>query len=453
VSATFLFCRLNPKGDFENLTEDEKRDVCNLYLTEIVESIHRSGGEIELVAAHSVVAHFSQPSIEPYSVLQAFRSVWEILTRTDNIGLLLQQTGKPFFIISLELDSSEKAPQQSKLKDKASNTKVLLSPSVWSQIKSLIISEKISAKKFNAAYECKERKSTKELLSYLNSLAVESETSSNTIEQTCCTLIFLGYSQNKEILPELYSKLSHPNENVRISAAQSIAQLSPVGHAPSLLAFLDQIEKETSLMVLSTLIISLGSCSDSKSLLKLKDFLNHSDQRIVSNTIEALRSCEDSIVVDLLLPFMLSKHNRIKAAAAVVLFSKGRLEVIEVLKSMLRHDQSLMRASAAYALGELTATATAEILITQIKNNLNTGKNFQQELQKCIPFLLQLLDDLDPMVKRQAIVSLNKIRDKVSALPLLQSIDLGLNSVELSKKLYSALLSLGSHKFIKNLKL
>jgi HEAT repeat protein len=133
----------------------------------------------------------------------------------------------------------------------------------------------------------------------------------------------------------------------------------------------------------------------------------------------------------------------------MVLFSKGRVEVIDTLKPMLLHSDHLMRASAAFALGELTVMATGEGIAEKIKHDNRRAKHFLAELQSCVPLLVSLLKDPEPIVKRHAIIALGKVKDKSAILPLLDNINLETDSRELVHEIAEALRSIGSHRLVR----
>jgi HEAT repeat protein len=239
---------------------------------------------------------------------------------------------------------------------------------------------------------------------------------------------------------------------VRSAAVVAITRLASKNHPEALNVFFKQLEHENAEKVISTILISIGKLCNTDQILKLAKFLNHKDERIVANAIEAIGSYDNPRVIGMLIPFLTSRNNRVKANAAMVLFSKGRVEVIDALKPMLMHSDHLMRASAAFALGELTTMAGvsgAEGVAAKIKDDGRKAKYFLGELQSCVSLLVSLLKDPEPVVKRQAIIALGKLKDKNAVLPLLDNISLETDSKEMVHEVAEALRSIGSHRLVR----
>jgi HEAT repeat protein len=228
-----------------------------------------------------------------------------------------------------------------------------------------------------------------------------------------------------------------------------MTRLAPREHGETLEVLFKHLEQENSERVISSLLIGIGKLCHTNKILRIARFLQNPDLRIVANAIEALGSSDDPQVIDLVIPFVSSKNNRVKANAAMVLFSKGRVEVIDVLKPMLLHSDPFMRASAAFALGELTVMATAEGIAKRIKDDPPMAKQFLGELQGCVALLVSLLKDSEPIVKRQAVVALGKVKDKSAVLPLLDNLNIEKDSKELVHDVAEALRSIGSHRLVR----
>lgn len=63
--------------------------------------------------------------------------------------------------------------------------------------------------------------------------------------------------------------------------------------------------------------------------------------------------------------------------------------------------------------------------------------------------LVSLLKDPEPLVKRQAIIALGKIKDKTAVLPLLDNLDPSRDSKEMVREVAEALRGIGSHKLVR----
>jgi HEAT repeat protein len=108
-----------------------------------------------------------------------------------------------------------------------------------------------------------------------------------------------------------------------------------------------------------------------------------------------------------------------------------------------------MRSSAAFAIGELTVIAEQDHLLAHWKTRTQTLKLFLAELQECVPMLVACLRDTEPMVRRQAVIALGKIKDKSAVLPMIDLLDPVKGSNELIQDISQALRSIGSHKLVR----
>ena len=182
----------------------------------------------------------------------------------------------------------------------------------------------------------------------------------------------------------------------------------------------------------------------------IKPYLDSPNERIVANAVEAIGRAGGA-GCRILLPKLTSRNNRVKANAAMALFAAGRFEVIETLKPMLLHSDSLMRSSAAFALGELTAIGGREAreLLSTWRARPRDVKIFLAELQECVPMLVACLRDPEPVVRRQAVIALGKIKDRSAVLPMIDLLDPGKGGQELLRDVSEALRSIGSHKLVR----
>jgi HEAT repeat protein len=216
-------------------------------------------------------------------------------------------------------------------------------------------------------------------------------------------------------------------------------------------ALLGRIRTETSDKVISALVSVLGRLCTNEQIFELAPFLKSSNEWIVANAVESMGQIRHPRSSDLILPMLSSRNNRVKANAAMALFAAGRVEVIDTLKPMLMYSDPLMRSSAAFAIGELSMIAQKDQLVENWRRSAHGVKVFLGELQECVPMLVSLLKDPEPMVKRQAIIALGKIKDKSAVLPIIDNIDLERDSKELLRDVGQALRAIGSHKLVREI--
>jgi HEAT repeat protein len=262
----------------------------------------------------------------------------------------------------------------------------------------------------------------------------------------------LGHSRNPEASGAVLAVLEDPDEGVRIHAALAVSRLSAPGEGSNEVVdrLIARLRAERSAKVTSALIQALGRICRSEKILELTPFLDSNDERVVANTIEAMGQSRTARAADLILPKLNSHNNRIKANAAMALFAAGHYEVIETLKAMLMHSEPLMRSSAAFAIGELTLIADISSLMETLHTAPARTRAFLAEMQQCVPMLVALLRDPDPMVKRQSVIALGKIRDRSAVLPMIEMIEApGQGSRELSREILESLRSIGSHRLVR----
>lgn len=472
VKATVLFCDIrNFVRVCESLDAEEVTSMLNEYFSSMVEVIYRHKGEVDKFIGDAILAVFYEQDILRQPVNTALHAVYcamEMRERLAEFNAKRIREGKAAIEIGIGINSGEiisgpigspdrmdftvigdvvnLANRIEKLSKQGRFSRIVFSNHVEEKVRGMLDYEELSREKIRGkeedviVYELVKIKDVRELLSNLAN-------PDPSVKRHCIEL--LGYSRNIEALNYLYQKLSDSNEGVRIAAVTAMTRLASREHEQTLEVLFNHLEQESSEKVISAILISLGKICHTTRIIKVARFLQHPDVRIVANTIEALGASDDPKVIDLLIPFVASKNNRVKANAAMVLFSKGRVEVIDILKPMLLNSDYLMRASAAFALGELTVLASAEDLATKMKDNTKQAGHFLGELQSCVSLLVTLLKDPEPIVKRQSIVALGKIKDKSAVLPLLSNVNLETDSKETIHDVAEALRSIGSHRLVR----
>ena len=472
VRATVLFCDIrNFVNVCETMDAEEVTSMLNEYFSCMVEVIYRHKGEVDKFIGDAVLAVFYENDVLKQPVNTALHAIYcamEMREKLNEFNVKRVRNNKAAIDIGIGINSGEiisgpigspdrmdftvigdvvnLASRIEKMSKQGRFTRIVFSHLVEEKVRGLLDYEELSRDKIRGkeeeviVYELVKIKDVRELLGNL------SHPDPN-IKRHCIEL--LGYSRNMDAMGPLYQKLSDSNELVRISAVTAMTRLAPKDHEETLEILFRHIDQESSEKVISTLLISIGKMCRTAKILKLAKFLQHPDERIVANAIEALGAADDVRVIDLLIPFVASKNNRVKANAAMVLFAKGRVEVIDILKPMLLHSDHLMRASAAFALGELTVMATAEDLAAKIKNDTRGARQFLGELQSCVSLLVSLLKDNEPIVKRQAIIALGKVKDKSAVLPLLDNVNLETDSKDMVQEVAEALRSIGSHRLVR----
>ncbi|MGZ3709807.1 MAG: HEAT repeat domain-containing protein, partial [Bdellovibrionota bacterium] len=334
-----------------------------------------------------------------------------------------------------------------KLSKQGKHTKIVFSHHVEEKVRGLLTYEEMSAEKIRGK---EEEVRVFELIGIrdLETLVMNFKSRDTALRRRSVEL--LGHSRNSRALPYVLAALKSDDEGTRLQAVLAAAKLAGRDDPDAMDALLERLDKEASAKVQSTIIMALGRICTNERILDIASFLDSADERIVANTIEALGQVRSPRCSDLILPKLASRNNRVKANAAMALFAAGHIEVIDTLKPMLMHSDPLMRSSAAFAIGELTVLGEQEKLAEKWRDRKLDVKLFLGEVQECVPMLVALLRDPDPMVKRQCIIALGKIRDKSAVLPLIENVNIAEDSKELIRDVTAALRSIGSHRLVRD---
>ncbi len=472
-TATILFSDIrNFVSHCENLSAEEITEMLNDYFSEMVEIVYRHQGEVDKFIGDALLAVFYEESEKKQSSLSAIYCALEMREKLVQFNQKRKSLGKAEIeigvgitygtVISGPIGSSDRrdftvigdvvnlANRIEKISKKGRNTRIVFDHEVKNKLEGLLdyeflTQEQVKGKEDKVdVYELVQIKDVDTLVSHLKSKDVSLRM--NSVE-------LLGYSRNEDTSSVLYPLIENSKEieGVRLNALQSLYRLSRDDHSKTISFLFDVLKKEKNEKVISSIIMILGKLVKGSQILSLEKFLKSKNSRIVANVIEAFGSSGDQRSLDLILPFLSSRHNRIKANAAMALFAAGHYEVIETLKPMLMHSDVLMRASAAFALGELTKISSFDRLEADFVRSPEKMKVFLAEIQESVPMLVTLLQDSEPMVRRQAILALGKIKDKSTILPLVNSIRLDQESKEMIQDLAFALREIGSHQLVRDL--
>jgi class 3 adenylate cyclase/HEAT repeat protein len=502
VQATILFSDIRGFVSLcETMDAEEVTSMLNEYFSEMVEVIHRQGGEVDKFIGDAILAVFyaedeqglfpgktgALPPSEPRypagsgATLQAIYCALGMKARLAEFNLRRAQAGKVQLeigigishgeIISGPIGSDDRldftvigdvvniANRVEKLSKRGRHSRILFANSVESRVRGLLDYEEI-------VVEGGIRGKTEEVRVYELVGIKDIETLRTHLRQTGLengslrvrSVELLGQSGNEGAIEILIGSLEDPEEAVRVACAQALARISPIDDPRVLDPVFARLREEKSFRALSALIACVGRLCRTDRILGLRPFLWHQgsevgrDDRIVANAIEALGQARLPRGTDLILPFLNSPSNRIKANAAMAVFAAGHIEVIDTLKPMLMHSEAMMRSSAAFAIGELTLIADLEAVVAELRLNGARMRFYLAELQDCVPMLVSLLRDSDDRVRRQAIIALGKIKDKSSVLPMVELLELkedGKAADPFTRDILEALRAIGSHKIIR----
>ncbi|MCM2279756.1 MAG: HEAT repeat domain-containing protein [Oligoflexia bacterium] len=483
VAATVLFSDIR---DFvahcESLDAEEVTSMLNEYFSEMVEVVYKYGGEVDKFIGDALLAVFyageevrtirpAEPFYGPTSAGTALQAIYcalemrerlaEFNERRRNLQKRTLEIGVGIThgeIISGPIGAKDRmdftvigdvvnlANRIEKLSKTGTHTKIVFSNHVEEKIRGLLeyvehSKERVRGKQEDVTvYELVGIRDLDVLVAHLRGPDLSLRRRS---------VELLGQSRNPEALPYLLECLRDADEGTRLCAVTAVGKLASPNDPRAVDALLSCLKSEKSEKVLSSLIAAAGRICSSERILEIVPYLDSPNERIVANAIEALAQARDPRCSDLILPKLNSRNNRIKANAAMALFAAGHVEVIDTLKPMLMHSDHLMRSSAAFAIGELTLIAEYSSLLRRWRHHDEMMKMFLAELQECVPMLVALLKDNEPIVRRQAVIALGKIKDKSAVLPIIEMVDLERNPKDLSRDIREALRSIGSHKLVR----
>lgn len=472
VQATVLFSDIrNFVAHCESLEAEEVTDMLNEYFSEMVEVVYKHGGEVDKFIGDALLAVFYRTEGVSASgtSLRSIHCALEMRERLAEFNLRREALGKAKIeigvgitqgeIISGPIGSKDRmdftvigdvvnlANRIEKVSKLGTHTKIVFSQHVEQGIRGLLEYVKLDHEPIRGK---EEEVTVFELVRIrdLDSLILNTREGGAAIQVQSIEL--LGHCRNPGAVPRLIECLGDASESIRQAAVGALAKLGGSNDDGILGALFARLEVEPSEKVATSLIAALGRlCSDER-ILGLARFLEHPSERVVANTVESMGLSRIPACTDLILPKLASRNNRVKANAAMALFAAGHVAVIDTLKPMLMYSDPLMRSSAAFAIGELSGLAQKSRILEGLKSGNGRGmKVFLGELQECVPMLVALLRDPEPMVKRQAIIALGKIKDKSSVLPIIDTIDLEKDTREMLRDVSAALQAIGSHRLVR----
>ena len=481
VEATVLFSDIrNFVTHCENLDAEEVTQMLNDYFSEMVDVVYKHGGEVDKFIGDALLAVFytaegvlaSTTSLRAiYCALEMKERLAEVNQRRATLGRDRIDIGVGIThgeVISGPIGSRDRrdftvigdvvnlASRIEKLSKRGSHTKIVFSGNVEERIRGLLDYQLLGREGIQGKEEPMD---VFELVRVRNLGSLESSARGEaggkdsalplTTEIRINSIELLGQSRNPEAVETLLDLIGDADDSIRMAAVTALSRLAPPDDERVVSALFERLKKEKSLKLISGMVTALGRLCTGPRILELAPFLDHPDERIAANAVESIGMSKVPERTDLIIPKLSSRNNRVKANTAMALFAAGHVAVIDTLKPMLLYSDPLMRSSAAFAIGELSLVTHRSKLAETWKGPNSQTRVFLSELQACVPMLVSLLRDPEPMVKRQAILALGKIKDRSSVLPILDSIDPDRDDAELLKDVSAALQSIGSHRLVR----
>lgn len=168
---------------------------------------------------------------------------------------------------------------------------------------------------------------------------------------------------------------------IRIAAVKLVANSGDTTNAPLLIRRLDV---DNHVFVRATIYSALSFLGDKKTIPVISQGLGEKDSRIKANVIEALGRFNDPHICALMNSFAGDKDNRVSTNALMAITPKNEKSIAENFMIPLQEGNVLARASAAWALGFF-------------------------KYPKVSSLLCQASVDRDPMVRKNAVISLGRM--------------------------------------------
>ncbi len=175
----------------------------------------------------------------------------------------------------------------------------------------------------------------------------------------------------KDALPHLKPMLDDPNFDVRVEAALAISRCAPDAAPPMLK---EKLQKEENFIVQATLISCLGQTAKADIIPLISPFLDSEDPRVVSNTIDAMVNVTRKAspeLVEKLKQLLQHEDNRVKSTAIRTLWVWGEFSVLDNLRDLFKSDDKRLVQSATFVIGEIGKEISHDdVLLKQINNIL-----------------------------------------------------------------------------------
>lgn len=207
--------------------------------------------------------------------------------------------------------------------------------------------------------------------------------------------------KNSKIILDVYNTLVNMLDSserwLKINSIEALSNVPlPLPQKTNLIQKLNNLLKaDSDSWIKATVITALGKLGGQVEKEIISEYLSSNDPRVRANAVEAIGKLGISDKVEKVKAMLSDPNDRVRANAAIILYKNGYVDVIFALKEMLTKGTKWVKASAAYACGEI-----------HCKDLVND--------------LIELLNDKEDVVYKNAIEALAKIGDVRALLPLLK---------------------------------
>jgi len=185
--------------------------------------------------------------------------------------------------------------------------------------------------------------------------------------------------QDDKVYKELYSLLESVPDKVKVKI---ITILNKANFCETVNFAKKNIENEQNPFVRSALVKSLSIDKSGTNLPLIVRCLIDDDNRVRANALEALGNLKGRNVVDLLLPMKDDSQHRVRLNVLHVLYKQYDEAIFQEFAMLSKDDDKLVRSATAFTLSKIPS-------------------------RKSFPLLLNLIKDVEPMVRRNAVIALS----------------------------------------------
>ncbi|MBF0545116.1 MAG: HAMP domain-containing protein [Candidatus Riflebacteria bacterium] len=250
-----------------------------------------------------------------------------------------------------------------------------------------------------------------------------SELNSADEETRLAAINFLRFSERKELLTVFGELFMDPSPKIRIGIGKAIRNLVKFGDE-AVNCFKEALGRESDGKVLATLIMDYGRIANDNDLLELVKFLDHPEDRVRANSVEILGKCQDfNLLQKVLSPKLLDKNSRARSNAAFLLYQSGKIDGLRTLIEMCEDKANpAMRVSGAWGFGEIAELERKKMNDLHESDGVIEDNDYESEkeliLGRARIVLESMLEDRHEEVVRGAAISLGRIKNRASLIPL-----------------------------------
>jgi len=240
------------------------------------------------------------------------------------------------------------------------------------------------------------------------------------VEEKLVSIRVISSHQQFEGVDSLIELLDDVSPRVRIATTHALAHLvndkteDKIGQA-----LLRSLEREWNHDNRASLVISLGDLKRKEFVSPLFSLLSDENDRVRANAVEAIGRCmERKTVLRYLEEMLTDSNNRARANAAMAIWLMGEKSGLEELVRMTEDEDPLISCSGLYGIGEAFTDENVRICQQFLSDPVQFYFKEHRMFHHAIELCMKKVFHSHPLVERNAILALQKIRTKSSSFTL-----------------------------------